>query len=282
MLNAYPSSLNQFSFFGRNMTARNATLRQGSGPQWQRDAAVMTELQLQCVSQFFSDMHAMQGSTSNWHYRHNVLDTTPGGLADTGIFTPHTSELYAIWGTNNTDGGDPKCYKIAAADGGCADAIDIVSSYWISFVKTLDPNVYRLPGTPAWEPWSIAAPQRIVFDNGAASMETVGSETAVAGLNQRQRCITLTLPLSKRINAGLGANQTLQPFANGTRVDPTILSLNASSSNSSVGNSAAKSNATHTGANASSFTGDGNVDFVASNAALLAILGALLLTTGML
>jgi hypothetical protein len=270
MANAYPNSLNQFSFFDRNMTARNASLRQGSGPQWQRDAAVMTELQLQCVSQFFSDMHAMQGSTSNWHYRHNVLDTTPGGLADTGIFTPHTSELYAIWGTNNTDGGDPKCYQIAAEDDGCADAIDIVSSYWISFVRSLDPNTYRAAGTPVWEPWSIAVPMRIVFDNGAASMETVGAEVARAGLNQRQRCITLTLPLSKRINAGIGANQTLPPFANGTMVDLTVASLNTSSSYSNLNTSAPKNSATPTSASTTISTGAGNINIAAINTVFLA------------
>lgn len=43
-------------------------------------------------------------------------------------------------------------------------------------------------------------------------------------MNQRQRCSNVALPLAKMINAGLKEGQTLLPFANGTRADPTILS----------------------------------------------------------
>ncbi|CZR69022.1 uncharacterized protein PAC_18923 [Phialocephala subalpina] len=225
MLIAYPSSLNNLSFFSRDVSAKNETLRKGKGAQWQRDAAIMTELKLTCVATFFSDMFAASGITQNYHYRYNVLDTTPGGLADQGIFTPHTSELYAIWGTNNTDGGDPKCFKLDSANGGCASAIQIVQSYWISFIRTLNPNTFRLAGTPEWESWSIDQPKRIVFDNANATIETMGNgigEQVIAGMNQRQRCNTLTLPLAKIVNAGLKEGQTLQPFANGTRADPTL------------------------------------------------------------
>jgi hypothetical protein len=227
MLAAYPASLNNVSFFSRDVSVKNQTLRKGSGVQWQRDAAVMTELKLTCIATFFSDMHAAAGATSNYHYRYNVLDTTPGGLADQGIFTPHTSELYAIWGTNNTDGGDPKCFKLGSASGGCSEAIRIVQSYWISFVRTLDPNTFRAAGAPKWETWTINSPRRIVFDNANATMETMGAgigEVTIAGLNQRQRCNSLVLPLAKANNAGLKKGQTLQPFANGTRSDPTLLS----------------------------------------------------------
>ncbi|KUJ06636.1 alpha/beta-hydrolase [Mollisia scopiformis] len=241
MLIAYPASLNNVSFFGRDVSVKNETLRKGKGPQWQRDAAIMTELKLQCVAAFFSDMFAASGMAQNYQYRYNVLDTTPGGLADQGIFTPHTSELYAIWGRNNTDGNDPKCFKIDSANGGCASAISIVQSYWISFVRTLDPNTFRLAGTPTWEAWTIESPRRIVFNNANASIETMGAgvgEVVIAGMNQRQRCNTLTLPLAKVANAGLKAGETLQPFANGTRADPTLgdASLNVTAASSKMSN----------------------------------------------
>jgi carboxylesterase type B len=93
-------------------------------------------------------MFPASGMAQSYHYRYNVLDTTPGGLADQGIFAPHTSELYAIWGNNNTDGGDPKCFTLDSANGGCAPAIPVVQSYWISFVQTLDPNTFRGAGSP--------------------------------------------------------------------------------------------------------------------------------------
>ncbi|KAH7374143.1 Alpha/Beta hydrolase protein [Cadophora sp. MPI-SDFR-AT-0126] len=224
MLTAYPHSLNNISFFSRPVSpiSSNNTLRKGKGPQWQRDAAIMTELKLTCIAAFFSDMYASANVAGNFHYRYNVLDSV---LAAQGLFTPHTSELYAIWGTNNTDGGDPKCFKVPAASGGCMEAIEIVQSYWISFVRTLDPNTFRAAGAPVWEIWSVESPKRIVLDNGGATMEVMGSgidEVVLDGMDQRTRCNELVLPLSKAINAGLRERQSLLPFANGTRMDPTV------------------------------------------------------------
>jgi len=43
-------------------------------------------------------------------------------------------------------------------------------------------------------------------------------------MNQRQRCNNITMRLAKQANAGLGEGQTLLPFANGTRADPTVTS----------------------------------------------------------
>lgn len=234
LMTAYPASLNNVTFFGRDVSAtssNNATLRKGTGAQWQRDAAILSELKLHCVGAFFSDMYAAAGQTANFAYRYNILDATPGGLVDQGLFTPHTSELYAIWGKNNTDGGDPGCFKLDATDPlSCATGQKIVQAYWISFVRTLNPNTLRLPGSPEWGAWTIDQPSRIVFDNSAASMEQMGAgvgEITVAGMNQRQRCLSLTTPLSKRINLGLGANQTLPAFANNTRIDPTLAVVQA-------------------------------------------------------
>lgn len=233
ILKAYPASLNNVSFFGRDVSessSKNISIRRvsgGTGVQWQRDAAIQGELKTQCPSMWFSDMHAAAGVRANWHYRYNVLDTTPGGLRDQGLFSPHTNELFAIWGANNTDGNDPKCYTIPTSRGGCADAIPIVQNYWLSFIKTLDPNTLRLPGTPEWKPWDIDGARRIVFDNGNATMETtghgIGESTLATGMTQRQRCVKLIMPISKAMNAGLKEGEVLPPFANGTLAkDPTL------------------------------------------------------------
>lgn len=231
VLNMYPESLNNVSIFGRNVGPRNASLRQGTGATWQRDAAIKTELKLHCVAAFFSDMFATVGQTANYAYRYDVLDETPGGNADKGLFSPHTSELYAVWGKNNTDGGDPGCLSLPASDPlSCAVGASVTQQYWISFIRTLDPNALRAPGSPEWTPWSVAAPNRIVLENKGATMEQMGAavgEVPLAGMNQRQRCLSLTTNLAKRINQGLGQGQTLLPFANGTKVDPTIAALQA-------------------------------------------------------
>lgn len=227
----YPSSLNNVSFFSRDVSRpENDSYWSGTGSQWQRDATLKTELKLTCTASFFSDMNAAEGNTANWHYRYNVLDSTAGGLADQGLFTPHTSELYAIWGLNNTDGGDPGCFKLDPSDPlSCTTGGKIVQAYWISFVRSLDPNTYRLPGTPEWGYWTINQPNRMVFDNANATLEAMGSglnEVEIAGLNQRQRCVGVTLPLAKAVALGLGEGEVLRPFANGTKTDPTLSVLN--------------------------------------------------------
>lgn len=230
LLAAYPESLNNVSLFGRDMSPRaNASLRQGPGAQWQRDAAIETELKLHCVGAFFSDSFAIAGQTANYAYRYNILDETPGGNADQGLFSPHTSELYAVWGANNTDGGDPGCYTLDAADPlSCATGAQLTQAYWISFVRTLDPNALRASGAPEWLPWSVDTPNRIVLDNANASMEQMGAavgEAPLNGMTQRQRCLTLTSSFSKRINLGLGAGDELPAFANGTKADVALASV---------------------------------------------------------
>ena len=231
---AYPESLNNVSVFGRDVSTRNASLREGSGAQWQRDAAIKTELKEHCVAAFLSDMYSSVGQTQNYAYRYNILDETAGGNADKGLYSPHVSELYSVWGKNNTDGGDPGCIKLDSADPlSCATGAEIAQAYWISFVRSLNPNTFRLAGTPEWTAWTVTDPNRIVLDNTAASMEKMG---AAAGevpigeppMNQRQRCLSLTTNLSKRINQGLGEGQTMPGFANGTRVDPTLAVLGSS------------------------------------------------------
>jgi carboxylesterase type B len=233
LLAAYPESLNNVSIFGRDVTRpANDSFWQGSGAQWQRDAAIRTELSLHCVATFLSDMYASAGQTQNYAYRYDILDKTRGGNADKGLFTPHTSELYAVWGKNNTDGADPGCLSLDPNNAlSCATGAKITQSYWISFVRTLDPNNLRLAGSPEWKPWTIMEPNRIVFNNTHAAMEQMGNATGevpLSGMNQRQRCLSLTTPLSKRINLGLGEGQALPIFANGTRTDPTEAALGSS------------------------------------------------------
>ncbi|KAK6581002.1 hypothetical protein PZA11_006490 [Diplocarpon coronariae] len=232
IMQAYPFSLNSVSFFSRDVSVKNATARIGNGTQWQRDAAIKTEFQ-NCVSTFYSDMHAAQNVAESYHYRYNLLDNAPGGMAEKGLFTPHTSELYTIWGANNTDGGDPKCFGTQAVSGDCAQAIKMVQAYWTSFIRTLNPNTYRLPGTPEWGTWTIASPKRIVLDNANATMEVMGAgigEITPGGLNQRQRCGQLIIPIAKATIAGLKEGQTLPPFANGIGTDPTLPYINGNAS----------------------------------------------------
>lgn len=138
---------------------------------------------------------------------------------------------------NHTDGGDPKCFTLDSASRGCADAIKILQLYWISFIRTLDPNTLRSPGMPAWEAWTIVSPRRIVFDNTNATVETRGAgigEITAAGMNQRQRFVQLVLPIAKAKNAGLMPGADVTAFANGTATDPTLAGSNGTGMNQTM------------------------------------------------
>lgn len=231
MMKLYPEFLVNTSFFSRDVSRpSNDSYWSGTGSQWQRDVTLKTELKQTCMAAFLSDMNAAEGNMANWHYRYNVLDATPGGLADQGLFTPHTSELYVIWGLGNTDGGDPGCLKLDASDPlSCVTGGKVMQAYWISFVRSLDPNTYRLAGTPEWGHWTIDQPNRMVFDNKNATLEVMGSgidEVKIEGLDQRKRCVGVTLPLAKAVSLALGEGDTLPAFANGMREDPTLKVLN--------------------------------------------------------
>lgn len=227
---AYPETLNNVSVFGRDVSASraNVSLREGTGAQWQRDAAIKTELKEHCVAAFLSDMFATAGQANNYAYRYDILDETPGGTADKGLFSPHVSELYSVWGNNNTDGGDPGCITLDPADPlSCATGAKVAQAYWISFVRDLNPNTFRLEGSPEWPAWTVAEPNRVVLGNSAAAMEKMGAAVGEVPIgeppmNQRQRCLGLMTGLAKRINLGLGEGQTMPEFANGTRADPTL------------------------------------------------------------
>lgn len=52
----------------------------------------------------------------------------------------HIEEVISIWGTA-TD-----LYEMAM--------IPTVQSYWTGFIRTSDPNTFRLSGSPVWETWT--------------------------------------------------------------------------------------------------------------------------------
>ncbi|KAL8961079.1 MAG: hypothetical protein Q9183_005365 [Haloplaca sp. 2 TL-2023] len=143
-----------------------------TGSRWQPTAKAYGELRYICPVLFLNNAYVSHGLRNTWNYRYAVLDPDE---SRNGIGTPHGAELNAIW-----DGspGSPPSYRTTNAD-----MIPILHHYWISFIRTFDPNTLRLEGTPVWEAWSSAGfdkgedgRRRIVFQNGGAKgikMETV-------------------------------------------------------------------------------------------------------------
>ena len=110
-------------------------------------------------------------STKVWSYRFAVVDEIAQAA---GLGTPHTFETFAVWGPGNADS------LISDFDGAGisfstynAPMVPIVQGYWISFVKSLDPNTFRAATAPAWEPFGCGVGDRIRLRTNDTGMETV-------------------------------------------------------------------------------------------------------------
>ena len=97
-------------------------------------------------------------------YRYNVHDE---GNTESGIGVPHLFEAAAVFGPDNIGHASPS-YKTYNAP-----IVPVVMSYFISFVRALDPNVYRAKGkeSPKWHPWDESGMERIVLETGRSRME---------------------------------------------------------------------------------------------------------------
>ncbi|KAH8119020.1 triacylglycerol lipase [Phellopilus nigrolimitatus] len=139
-------------------------------------ATAYGEMRYICPGIFISqEINKTRSPLPNWNYHYNVTDKKE--LAD-GLGVPHTIEIHAIWGPNNTKGA-PKSYFTTNAA-----IVPVMQGYWTSFIRTFDPNTYRAPGSPEWAPFGTGE-QRILFETNATRMETVPAD-------QTRRCDFLT------------------------------------------------------------------------------------------
>ncbi|KAL9595650.1 MAG: hypothetical protein Q9219_006318 [cf. Caloplaca sp. 3 TL-2023] len=151
---------------------------------WRSTADAYGELRYVCPGLFLNNVYANHSVKGNWSYRYAVLDPSE---EKSGLGTPHVAELNAIWGA---PGGAPASYKTTNAN-----MIPVLQHYWVSFIRSFDPNRYRLKGTPEWQEWSARGfdgngqqGTRILFQNDGGKkteMETVGPE-------QWKRCQVLS------------------------------------------------------------------------------------------
>ncbi|KAH7018060.1 Alpha/Beta hydrolase protein [Microdochium trichocladiopsis] len=117
-------------------------------------------------------------------YRYNALD--PAQEAS-GLGVPHTVETNAVWGPENLQSAAPKSYLPGGVNAG---VVPVVQGYWTSFIRTLDPNSHRVPGSAEWENWEgkmdgPAAGKRLLFSTGGGTtMEGVDDGVE----NQTAKC----------------------------------------------------------------------------------------------
>lgn len=147
------------------------------GCYWRQVSNAYGEMRYMCPGLYISNAYTKYGVPQSWAYRWNVED--PDQIAD-GKGVPHTVELNAIWGPFNTNGASPLSYY---PNGTNAHAVPVVQGYWTSFIRTYDPNRYRVNGSAHWVTWNSTKQGRLLFDTGGATMME-----DLAGSDLMRRC----------------------------------------------------------------------------------------------
>ncbi|KAJ7193192.1 Alpha/Beta hydrolase protein [Mycena rebaudengoi] len=90
-----------------------------------------------------------------WNYRFSVVQED---AATAGLGVPHASELPAIFGPTFIPGGSSTTFATTNAP-----IVPVVMNYWISFIRSLNPNPHRFAGTPEWVQFNARNQRRLKF-----------------------------------------------------------------------------------------------------------------------
>lgn len=106
-----------------------------------------------------------------WAYRFNVADNE---VVSAGLGVPHVFDAAAIMGPGMIP--TPASYYTYNAP-----VVPLMSGYYHSFVRSLDPNMYRMNGAPEWVSWGSSETRLVIETGGETSIEDVDRA-------QRDRC----------------------------------------------------------------------------------------------
>ncbi|KAI1372196.1 alpha/beta-hydrolase [Hypoxylon crocopeplum] len=142
-----------------------------TGCYWRQVSNVYGDMRYMCPGLYISSAMTVFGVGRSYNYRYNVEDPTQVAQ---GLGVPHTVELGAIWGPGS-GAGLPASYT---NNGTNAAVLPVIQAYWLSFIRTFDPNTHRYPGSATWERWSVWKQNRLLFQTGGkTTMETVDKNT---------------------------------------------------------------------------------------------------------
>lgn len=147
------------------------------GCYWRQASNVYGEMRYMCPGLYISSQFTKYDVPQSYAYRWNVED--PAQIAS-GMGVPHTVELNALFGPTNTNGDAPATYYPGQIN---AYAVTVIQGYWTSFIRSFDPNKYRVAGTAKWEEWSDETKPRLLFSTGGNT-----SIEEVAGTDLATRC----------------------------------------------------------------------------------------------
>ena len=155
------------------------------GKYWSSTATAYGDLRYVCPGFFVNNATAQfapkNPTAGNWNYHYNVSD--PGNVAN-GLGVPHIAEQSAIWASP-----DPASYRTTNLP-----IVPLMQGYWVSFIRTLDPNKLRAPGSPVWGDWGKddkTGGMRLLVQNPGpdGDIKTTTMESVDPGT--REKCATL-------------------------------------------------------------------------------------------
>ncbi|KAJ0146679.1 hypothetical protein CTA2_876, partial [Colletotrichum tanaceti] len=116
-----------------------------SGVKWRQAANAIGDVGNHCIIRNIQDYLA-RDQVPTYNYNYAVQD--PESEAE-GLGAYHTVNTYAFWGPNRTDGDAPASYF-----GANAPIVAQFRAYWVSFIRSLDPNTDRERGAAEWTPFT--------------------------------------------------------------------------------------------------------------------------------
>ncbi|KAL0946091.1 hypothetical protein HGRIS_012357 [Hohenbuehelia grisea] len=120
----------------------------------QREQVITGESQLICAREILGNAFAAR--TKAWTYRYNQRNPTSSSLA-----VGHAAENWMMFqGSNTGFNGSVTFTPMAPAEVSFAEEL---IAYWLSFVRSGDPNKYKLARSPTWPRYTAPRRQRIVL-----------------------------------------------------------------------------------------------------------------------
>ncbi|RDW58233.1 carboxylic ester hydrolase-11 [Coleophoma cylindrospora] len=145
-----------------------------SGPYWRAAANAYGEMRYNCPGIAISTAYDDAGVEESWLYHYNVIDPADNASGD-GV--SHTIEVVAVWGTEYIAKSTPPASYYTTNK----FITPVLQGYWTSFIRSKNPNTYRLNGTAEWKRFSREEKARILFQTNATRMEVVPDD-------QKARC----------------------------------------------------------------------------------------------
>ncbi|KAF5359514.1 hypothetical protein D9756_002972 [Leucocoprinus leucothites] len=148
-----------------------------------RQQTVTGDFSLKCARTIMASAWN-EARVNTWTYRYNQPDPAGGSTA-----TAHAAENYMMFrGTHPGINGTTTFSTFNPSE--IAFSEELIA-YWLSFVRTLNPNTHKLDRAPAWPLYSVAKRNRVVLNEApdGSDVDTIsGSHGEIESEEEVQRC----------------------------------------------------------------------------------------------